>query len=248
MSTSGRSGIGKVVSLAGGLILIVMVLASCATGAVAVSPKATVMAPAAPVVEATGIMPIAAGPSTGEAVAPTAAEPVAEPTAIEPTTIPTVVEPTSAPTAAEPVPLAAAEVTLSVFEHPALGKILVDGEGITLYGFTKDEPGKSNCFGECLDKWPPFLTQGAPILGEGVDPALVGTATLSDGSMIVTYNQMPLYYWYDDKAPGDTDGQDVGKVWYVVSPTGVMVMPAPQVVPTAPAADDKDKDKGGYDY
>ena len=30
----------------------------------------------------------------------------------------------------------------------------------------------------------------------------------------------PLYYFANDAAPGDTNGQDVGDVWYVVSPTG----------------------------
>ena len=40
---------------------------------------------------------------------------------------------------------------------------------MTLYMFTKDEANKSNCDSDCLAKWPPLLTQGKPVLGDGVD-------------------------------------------------------------------------------
>lgn len=112
------------------------------------------------------------------------------------------------------------EATINVAEDPKLGKILVDGKGMTLYMFTKDGPDKSNCSGKCIENWPPLLTQGHPTLGDGVDASMVGTATLADGSLIVTYNHMPLYYWIKDKAPGDTTGQGNNNVWYVVAPDG----------------------------
>jgi len=115
------------------------------------------------------------------------------------------------------------DATINVAEDPKLGKILVDGKGMTLYMFTKDEPDKSNCSGKCIENWPPLLTQGHPTLGEGVDASMIGTATLGDGSTIVTYNHMPLYYWVKDKAPGDTTGQGNNNVWYVVAPDGTVV-------------------------
>ena len=115
---------------------------------------------------------------------------------------------------------AANEAVVNVATDPKLGKILVDGKGMTLYMFTKDEPNKSNCPGKCLQAWPPLVTQGSPSAGEGVDASLLGSATMPDGSKIVTYNKMPLYYWAGDTKPGDTTGQDVNKVWYVVSPEG----------------------------
>lgn len=34
----------------------------------------------------------------------------------------------------------------------------------------------------------------------------------------MTYNDIPLYYYAEDAAPGDTTGQDVGDVWYIVTP------------------------------
>lgn len=33
-----------------------------------------------------------------------------------------------------------------------------------------------------------------------------------------TYNGMPLYYWIEDETPGDTTGQNVSGVWFVVNP------------------------------
>ncbi len=135
------------------------------------------------------------------------------------------VSPTETPTAgAEDYSSSAAnEASINVVEDAKLGKILVDGKGMTLYIYTKDGPDQSNCTGDCLVKWPPLLTQGSPVLGDGVDDSLVGTAALADGSKIVTYNKMPLYYWFKDTKPGDTTGQDVGGVWYVVSPDGQLV-------------------------
>ena len=128
------------------------------------------------------------------------------------------------------VGMPAPEVTLNIATDPTLGKILVGSNGMTLYMYTKDAPNKANCAGNCLKSWPPFLTQGSPKAGDGVDASLIGSTTLADGTKIVTYNQMPLYYWAKDTKAGDTTGQNVGEVWYVVGPDGKPVgMPAPDI-------------------
>jgi predicted lipoprotein with Yx(FWY)xxD motif len=114
----------------------------------------------------------------------------------------------------------AAEAVVNVATDPKLGKILVDGKGMTLYMFKKDAPDQSNCSGNCLKSWPPLLSQAAPKAGDGVDASLLGTASMPDGTMIVTYNKMPLYYFAKDTKAGDVNGQEVGNVWYVVSPDG----------------------------
>jgi predicted lipoprotein with Yx(FWY)xxD motif len=144
---------------------------------------------------------------------------------------------TTAP-AAKPTAATSAEASISVVNDPKLGKILVGANGMTLYMFTKDTTDMSNCTGDCLVKWPPLLTQGSPKLGDGVDASLVGTAALADGSKIVTYNHMPLYYWAKDTKAGDTTGQGVGSVWFVVSPDGKVVGndAAPSASPTATPA------------
>lgn len=155
----------------------------------------------------------------------TATLPAADPTTAEmATAAPTATQlPADPPTATVEAPTAAPEAVLEVANDPALGPILVGENGLTLYMFTKDTANTSNCTGNCLASWPPLLTQGNPALGAGVDPALVGSAPLADGSSIVTYNQMPLYYWYEDFKPGDTLGQGINDVWYVVSPDGTPV-------------------------
>lgn len=102
----------------------------------------------------------------------------------------------------------------------ALGNVLVDSKGMTLYMFTKDTKDTSNCYDQCEVAWPPLLTDGAPKATKGVDAALLSTTKRKDGTTQVTYAGMPLYYWYLDEKAGDVRGQDVGKVWYVVMPDG----------------------------
>jgi predicted lipoprotein with Yx(FWY)xxD motif len=107
--------------------------------------------------------------------------------------------------------------TVDVTEDPVLGPILTDSEGMVLYLFTKDEEGKSNCYDQCAENWPPFTAEEPLTLPEGVE----GELTLidrDDGTQMVAYNGIPLYYWINDENPGDTTGQGVGDVWYVVAP------------------------------
>jgi predicted lipoprotein with Yx(FWY)xxD motif len=40
----------------------------------------------------------------------------------------------------------------------------------------------------------------------------------------VTYNDLPLYYFSGDEAAGDTNGQGLMDVWYVVSSDGEPIM------------------------
>ncbi|BDO43045.1 hypothetical protein [Cellulomonas sp. NTE-D12] len=103
----------------------------------------------------------------------------------------------------------------------SLGTILVDGSGRTLYLFTKDSPNTSTCTGGCLAAWPPLL--GTATAGTGVDSSLLGTLTRPDGKMQVSYKGMPLYYWAQDSAAGQTNGQGVQGVWWVVSPQGTPI-------------------------
>ncbi|MBZ0275888.1 MAG: hypothetical protein K8I60_07085 [Anaerolineae bacterium] len=113
----------------------------------------------------------------------------------------------------------AAPATVMMGSNDALGSFLVGANGFTLYLFKNDEPAKSNCAGDCAVNWPP-LTVGEgerPTLDAGV-PGRLGVITRDDGSRQVTYNGMPLYFFKNDAAAGDTNGQGRGDVWYVVNP------------------------------
>jgi predicted lipoprotein with Yx(FWY)xxD motif len=116
---------------------------------------------------------------------------------------------------------------LAISEQAALGRFLVDEAGLTLYLYTKDTPGTSNCYDKCAQAWPPLYTKGLPVAGAGVDAALLGTTQRKDGAEQVTYNGWPLYYYVKDLKAGDVTGQDVGKVWYVISPEGKQVSSPP---------------------
>jgi predicted lipoprotein with Yx(FWY)xxD motif len=104
-----------------------------------------------------------------------------------------------------------------------LGRILVDGKGITLYDFVKDKGGTSSCYGACAALWPPLITKGKPHAGSGVRASLLGTTKRKDGKLEVTYNRHPLYYFVSDRKPGQTTGQGVnqfGGPWWVLSSAG----------------------------
>lgn len=103
----------------------------------------------------------------------------------------------------------------------SLGTILVDGTGRTLYLFSKDSTNTSTCTGGCLAAWPPLL--GTATAGTGVDSSLLGTLTRPDGKTQVSYKGMPLYFWAQDSAPGQTSGQGVQNLWWVVSPQGTPI-------------------------
>jgi predicted lipoprotein with Yx(FWY)xxD motif len=109
-----------------------------------------------------------------------------------------------------------------------LGTIVVDSAGKTVYMFDKDVQGSgvSNCSGQCLVAWPPVVASSATPQVDGVTGP-VGTITRDDGTVQATLNGWPLYYWQNDKAPGDTTGQGVMGVWWVLSADGARVTTPP---------------------
>ena len=115
--------------------------------------------------------------------------------------------------------------TLKYAETADLGTFLVDSEGMTLYVFNNDTPGTSNCAGTCITNWPPLtVTEGTvPTLPSDITGTL-DVITRPDDGMQVTYNDMPLYYYAQDTQPGDTNGQGLNDVWFVVPVTPTMTM------------------------
>lgn len=117
---------------------------------------------------------------------------------------------------------AAQPVTIKVRQGDP-GTYLVDGSGKTVYLFTQDEPGVSNCSGQCIENWP--AVSGQPQAGSAVNEGDLGTIQRDNGTTQVTYAGHPLYYFVKDAEPGQTTGQGVNDVWYLVSPDGSAIKP-----------------------
>ena len=115
--------------------------------------------------------------------------------------------------------------TLSV-RNSEYGRILFDGRGFVLYGFTADHKRRSVCTGACAAAWPPYIVKSTPRAGRGVKKSLLGTIRRPDGKRQVTYAGRPLYYYVGDRRPGVILCQDVsefGGDWLVVRPSGSFV-------------------------
>ena len=167
----------------------------------------TILASAcAPQIAATAI-PATSAPAAATAMPPTSA-PASAATSV----------PVTGATSAAAAPTGPAHVALGT--NAQLGSFLVDDKGMTLYMFTTDKPNTSNCYGKCASFWPPLLTSGAPVGGSGLDASKFGTTTRTDGTVQVTYNSWPLYYFAKDKQAGDVKGQNVGGTWFVISSSG----------------------------
>ena len=145
--------------------------------------------------------------------------------------------------------------TISAAWTTSYGRVLVEGSGpyagCSLYLLTSDQlhalagaPFACSDNANALstsddpnpcdsDLWPALLTKGAPIAGPGVNPRLLGTVTRTDfdfltgGSSVkqVTYNGYPLYRFFLDTSPGNTQGANLDDpvpstpgVWYLVDP------------------------------
>lgn len=120
-----------------------------------------------------------------------------------------------------------------------LGTILVDAEGFTLYVFTVDTNGQSACYDACADLWP--AVAGDSAISSDVDDSMFGMTTRDDGTEQLTVNDMPLYRYAPDISPGDTNGQGINDVWYVVDASGSAIQSAASG--NLPVADDD-----AYDY
>lgn len=114
--------------------------------------------------------------------------------------------------------------------------VLTNAQGMTLYYRTSDTPS-SVCSGGCASTWPPVLSSSMP----SVSGTLPGTFSLlndANGSQLA-YNGHPLYTYSGDSAAGQTNGQGIGKIWFVAPTT----LPASSGAPAGSTPT-----PGGYHY
>jgi len=117
----------------------------------------------------------------------------------------------------------AAGTPVKVEQTKALGKVIANAQGHTLYLFRADHGTTSACYGQCATYWPPLLTTAKPSAMAGVKTSLLGTTKRKDGKLQVTYKGHPLYTFVKDKDSEDTYGQDLnafGADWYALKASG----------------------------
>jgi predicted lipoprotein with Yx(FWY)xxD motif len=89
--------------------------------------------------------------------------------------------------------------------------LLADAKGMTVYTYDKDTKGKSDCYGECAEYWP-------PVKATAKDKP-VGDLTIikrSNGGLQWADAGKPLYTFVNDKKPGDVTGDNKNNVWHIV--------------------------------
>ncbi len=140
---------------------------------------------------------------------------------------------TQAPDQNGPIRLAASKID-------KLGTVVTDSTGMTLYRFDRDtaQPSVSNCDGTCATLWPPVEATTNQVQLSGIDKSLIGTVVRKDGTKQLTIGGWPLYRYAKDTAPGQANGQGVGKTWFAATPQGKK----------AAATSDSGSDSGGYGY
>jgi predicted lipoprotein with Yx(FWY)xxD motif len=126
-------------------------------------------------------------------------------------------QPAAPSTTVKPAPAASVKLADS-----PLGKIMVDADGRTLYAFTKDTNGSPTCTDACAKAWPASSLIGQPVAGNGIVAPLRAATSPVGGTMIVA-GKWPLYRFAGDAAPGDTNGQGSGGVWFAVAADGTLI-------------------------
>ena len=88
---------------------------------------------------------------------------------------------------------------------------------MTLYYTVSDRPGYSNLPDETLTSWPAFFVSDI-IVPQPLTASDFGTYTRDNNVKQTTYKGYPIYYYFQDKIPGDTLGNKLGGVWFVINP------------------------------
>jgi len=113
-----------------------------------------------------------------------------------------------------------AAVYTVMIETTALGKVLADSKGNTLYISINDKtPNKSSCTGACAVAWPPLHVTGKPTYGPGVKASMFKVITRADHTKQLAVNGKPLYTWFQDTKPKEATGEAVNG-FYAVRPNG----------------------------
>ena len=117
-------------------------------------------------------------------------------------------------TASQPAVVAVAMVSVKGTSE----QVLTASSGDTLYYRTSDTATNVTCTGACAGVWPPLLlASGQPSASTSLPDAL--TVVSGGNGRQVEYDGHPLYTYSGDSGPDQSNGEGVGGVWFVVTPT-----------------------------
>jgi predicted lipoprotein with Yx(FWY)xxD motif/cytochrome c5 len=124
---------------------------------------------------------------------------------------------------------APSESIVQIADHQSFGPYLTDANGLSLYVFRTDAEaeGGTACLDRCAENWPPLLLSGGEVEATGgLKAELLGSFERPDGTIQATYNGWPLYRSARDQEAGQTRGQGLGNVFYLISPEGSLITEA----------------------
>ena len=121
----------------------------------------------------------------------------------------------SSPSAGSGTPPPAAVVKTG--QDAAAATILVNSNGFAIYHRTTDSKDLSTCTGTCATIWMPVTVRSSSNLAVS---GMTGFSTFSrqGGALQLEYKGEPLYTYTGDASAGQTSGQGLSGIWYVVAP------------------------------
>jgi predicted lipoprotein with Yx(FWY)xxD motif len=117
---------------------------------------------------------------------------------------------------------AAPATELATRADTAIGTVVVDAAGMTLYTAEREDDGTVKCIDECVDFWLPAIVDSATPAVTADLTDRIGTVERPDGGGLqATFDDRPLYRFSEDGEPGDTNGDGIedafgeaGFVWH----------------------------------
>jgi predicted lipoprotein with Yx(FWY)xxD motif len=116
---------------------------------------------------------------------------------------------------------ASGTAALSSATNAKIGQpVLVDANGMTVYLYQPDGSNTTSQVPAGLRAlWPP-VSAGSATVGTGLDQSKSALESQPDGTNQLDYNGHLLYTYSGDQNPGDANGQGLGGIWFVLSPSG----------------------------
>jgi predicted lipoprotein with Yx(FWY)xxD motif len=120
-----------------------------------------------------------------------------------------------------------AKPTVRIVET-AVGPLLANGTGYTVYMFVRDKRRKDVCrtIKHCERDWPAVTTTGKPVAGPGVKKSLLGSIPYKGKLREVTYKGHPLHTYRFDTSKGSViniGNRQYGGAWYGLNAKGGVV-------------------------